>query len=228
MNTIFKYNVNAKYSTKDLKGGYNNNNFSLLNIYPDEKGPSVNIQPPNIFKDHHIVAQSRATTVGYDEWPLSLALWRKFYNSHRKYKPELNEYFHMNWCQLDFSLFCVTSALGFSWQHLNHSNLLVHAVYRFHMYFHIQLILHGSGISLPLEDDFSKVKNAYIKSAYYSICDDYGVDSNETWMHRDWFYTTHYGIFGHELKATERSAPENLTRWIITHQKVLQERALNK
>ena len=30
MNTIFKYNTNAKYSTKDLKGGYNSNNFSLL------------------------------------------------------------------------------------------------------------------------------------------------------------------------------------------------------
>ena len=66
MNTIFKYNVSAKYSTKDLKGGYNNHNFSLLNIYPDEKGPSVKIQPPNIFNDHHIVVKSRPTTVGYN------------------------------------------------------------------------------------------------------------------------------------------------------------------
>ena len=32
------------------------------------------------------------------------------------------------------------------------------------------------------------------------------------WMHGDWFYTTDYGIFGHEVKATERSSPENLTR----------------
>ena len=24
------------------------------------------------------------------------------------------------------------------------------------------------------------------------------------------------GIFGHEVKATERSPPDNLTRWIIT------------
>ena len=95
MNTIFKYNANAKYSTKDLKGGYNSNNFSLLDVYLDEKGTSVKIQLPNIFKDPHIVAQPTPTTVGYDEWPLSLALWRKFYNSHGKYKPELNEYFHM-------------------------------------------------------------------------------------------------------------------------------------
>ena len=56
MNTIFKYNANVKYSTKYLSGGYNSNNFSLLNIYLDEKGTSVKLQLPNIFKYHHIVA----------------------------------------------------------------------------------------------------------------------------------------------------------------------------
>ena len=29
-------------------------------------------------------------------------------------------------------------------------------------------------------------------------------------MHGDWFYTTDYGIFGHELKATEKSPPDDL------------------
>ena len=41
MSTIFKYNANAKYSTKDLKGGYSSNNFSLLDAHLDEKGTSV-------------------------------------------------------------------------------------------------------------------------------------------------------------------------------------------
>ena len=77
MDMIFKYNANAKYSTKDLKGACNTRNFSFLDVYLDEKGTSVKIQLPNIFKDHHIVAKPRPTTVG-DEWPLSLALWRKF------------------------------------------------------------------------------------------------------------------------------------------------------
>ena len=58
MNAIFSYNYNAKYSTKDLKGGHNSINFSLLDIYLDEKGPSVKIQLSNIFKDHYIVAQT--------------------------------------------------------------------------------------------------------------------------------------------------------------------------
>ena len=185
------------------------NNFLLLDVYLYER--FVKIQLPNIFKDHHTVSQPRHTTVDYDEWPISLALWRKCYNIHGKYKPELKEYFHMYRCQLNFAMFCVTSALGISWQHLNHPNLLVRSVYRFHVYFHIRLILHELGISLPHEDGFSKVKNAYIKSDYYSVCDDYGVTADETWMHGDWFYTTDYGIFGHEVKATERSAADNLT-----------------
>ena len=115
MNTIFKYNANAKFSTKDLKSGYNCNNFLLLDAYLDEKGPSGKIQLMNIFKDRHIVAKPSPTTVDCDEWPLSIALWTKLYNSHGKYKPELNEYFHMYQCQLNFAMLCATSALGISW-----------------------------------------------------------------------------------------------------------------
>ena len=113
MNTIFSYNVNAKYSTKDLKGGHSNINFSLLNIYLDEKEPSVKIQISNIFKDYHIVAKQSTTAVGYDEWPLSNDHWVEFHDSHGKHKPGLNIYFHMYRCQLNFALFCATSALGY-------------------------------------------------------------------------------------------------------------------
>ena len=134
----------------------------------------------------------------------------------------------MYWCQLNVAMFLVTSALSISWQHLNHPNLLVRSVYRFHVYFHVRLILHELGISLSHEDGFRKVKNAYIKSTYYSICDDYGVDADETWMHGDWFYTTDYGIFGNEVKATERSPPDDLTRWIITWSKGFTRKEIEK
>ena len=126
------------------------------------------------------------------------------------------------------SLFCVSSALGISWQHLDHPNLLKRSFYRFHVYFHVRLILHELGISLPHEDGFSKIKNAYINNAYYSICDDYDVDTVETWMHGDWLYTTDYAIFGHEVKATERSPPDNLTRWIITQSKGFTKKGIEK
>ena len=114
-------------------------------------------------------------------------------------------------CQLNFAMFAVTSALGISWQNFNEPNLLARSVYRFHVYFHVRLILHELGTSLSHEDGFSKVKNSYIQSAYYRICDDYGVDADETWMYGDWFYMTDYAIFGHDVKTTERSRPDNFT-----------------
>ena len=96
------------------------------------------------------------------------------------------------------------------------------------MYFHIRLILHDLGTPLPHEDGFSKVKNAYINSEYYSICNECGVDVTETWMYGDWFYMTDYGIFGHEVKATKRSPPYNLTRWIIIQSKGFTRKGIEK
>ena len=96
------------------------------------------------------------------------------------------------------------------------------------MYFHVRLILHELGISLPHEDGFSKVKNAYIKSAYYSTCDEYGVDPTETWMYGGWFYTTDFAVFKHNVKATERSPSEDLTRWIITQSKGFTRKGIEK
>ena len=47
-------------------------------------------------------------------------------------------------------------------------------------------------------------------------------------MHGDWFYATGYGIFGHEVKATKRSPPDNLTRWIITQSKGFTRKGIEK
>ena len=87
------------------------------------------------------------------------------------------------------------------------------------MYFHVRLILYKLAIFLPHEDCFSKAKKTYIESAYYSVCGQYGVNPDETWIYGDWLYTTDYGVFGHEVKATERSSPYKLTRWITTQSK---------
>ena len=141
-------------------------------------------------------------------------------------KPELNKYFHMNRCQLNFALF--TSALGISWQHLNHPNLFVLSVYRFHVYFHMRLVLHDLGIFLPHEEGFTKVKNSYIQSAYYSLCNDCSIDPTKKWMRRDWFYTIDYAVFGHEVKATERCPLDNFIRWIITQSEGFTKKALKR
>ena len=47
-------------------------------------------------------------------------------------------------------------------------------------------------------------------------------------MYGDWFYATDYGIFRHEVKAKERSPPDNLTRWIITQSKGFTKKGIEK
>ena len=47
-------------------------------------------------------------------------------------------------------------------------------------------------------------------------------------MYGDWFYTIDYDIFGDEVKATERSPPDNLTRWIITQSKGFTKKGIEK
>ena len=47
-------------------------------------------------------------------------------------------------------------------------------------------------------------------------------------MHGDWFYMTVYVIFGHEVKATKGSPPDNLMRWIITQSKGFTRKGIEK
>ena len=65
----------------------------------------------------------------------------------------------------------------------------------------------------------ARLKDSYIKSAYYSICDDYHVNSYEIWMNGDSLYTTEYDLFGDGWKAAQRSPPDNLTLQIIAQSK---------
>lgn len=48
--------------------------------------------------------------------------------------------------------------------------------------------------SLPQTNGLHKVKNSYNKSASYYICDDYGINADQTWMNCDWVYTTKKGV----------------------------------
>ena len=96
------------------------------------------------------------------------------------------------------------------------------------MYFHVRLILHELRISLPHKDGFSKVKNDYERCAYYSVCYQFGLNPDETWMYGDWFYLTDYAIVGHEVKSTEGSLPDNLTRWTITQSKGFTRKSIEK
>ena len=42
------------------------------------------------------------------------------------------------------------------------------------------------------------------------------------------FYTTGYGVFGPEVKATKRSPPDDLTRWVIMQSKGFARKVIEK
>ena len=71
-------------------------------------------------------------------------------------------------------------------------------------------MLHHSAILLH-KDRFSRVTNSYVKSVYYSIYDEYGVNADEAWINGNRFYITIHEVFRDGGKATKRSTPDNLT-----------------
>ena len=71
-------NGNEKYSAKDLKGGYNGNDFLLLEVYRNEKVSSIKIQLLIVLKDHHIVTKAGHTTVGYINGYYIMSFGRSF------------------------------------------------------------------------------------------------------------------------------------------------------
>ena len=119
-------------------------------------------------------------------------------------------------CELTFALYCASSALGVSIQHLNHPNMLICSVYRFHVYYHMRLILYRLKVALSREEMCKKTNNPYLKEDYFQVCEEYGLDPLEVWLFGDWYYTEKWAVFccngGKRIKV---APPKNLTRWII-------------
>ena len=130
----FQYNSNATYSTKDLASSNSTLDLVTQKIYLNES-EFVQLKFMDILKDHEIIPdieKNRHSYVG-DSWKLT----DQAFNALHSQKPRLEEYFHMYRCQLNFALYCVSFALGVSMQHLNHPNMLICSVYRFHVYYHM-------------------------------------------------------------------------------------------
>ena len=119
-------------------------------------------------------------------------------------------------CQLNFALYCASSALGVSMQHLNHPNMLIRSLYRFHVCYHMRLILYRLKVALPREERYKKTNNPYSKEDYFQVCEEYGVDPLEVWIFGDWYYTEKWAVFCcNGGKRTKVALPKHLTRWIL-------------
>ena len=205
---IYKFNPNAIYKRnggQDLQVLSANDLYkqqivvSEITISLSENLNQAKIFPatfPNIFVQYHL-GGARKTNEKWINWTNNLfKLWQT---------------------QLSFAAWCASSACGISSEHLtNNKHLLVMALYRFYVYYHIRRIFKQMQTPLPFETSFKQVNNPYNKEEFLKICHEYGVDSNPM-KYRDQGFFSSY-----QRKRKDYPGPgssyftnDSMTRWII-------------
>ena len=69
--------------------------------------------------------------------------------------------------QLNYVVFCASSACGVSSAHLNYTkHPMIRSVYRFHVYYHMRRVLKRLQVPLPHETGFNTADNPYTESEF--------------------------------------------------------------
>ena len=69
--------------------------------------------------------------------------------------------------QLNFAVWCASSACGVSSAHLNYkAHPMIRSVYCFHVYYHVRRILKKFQVPLPHETSFNEADNPYTESEF--------------------------------------------------------------
>ena len=68
--------------------------------------------------------------------------------------------------QLNYAVFCASSACGVSSAHLNYTTQMIKLVYRFHVYYQVRRILKKLQVPLPHETGFNAADNPYTESEF--------------------------------------------------------------
>ena len=134
----------------------------------------------------------------------------------RKWKNWENSPMNLWQTQLNFAMFCASSACGVSAEHLTSKIPMIRSVYRFHVYYHVRRILKRLQVALPYQNGFSQFENPYSKEAFLEICSEYGVDSDPM------KYRGQYFASSFQRKRKDYPTPglsyftnDSATRWII-------------
>ena len=115
--------------------------------------------------------------------------------------------------QLNFAVWCTSSACGVSSAHLNYkAHPMIRSVYRFHVYYHMRRVLKRLQVPLPHETSFNAADNPYTESEFFKICEDYGVPNDPMRYRDEKFYWT-YQRSVHW--PDDCIGPDSMTRWLI-------------
>ena len=115
--------------------------------------------------------------------------------------------------QLNFAVWCTSSACGVSSAHLNYSkHPMIRLVYRFHVYYHVRRVLKRLQVLLPHKTSFNAADNPYTESEFFKICEDYKVlnDPMKYWEGKS------YWSYQHSVHwPDDYLGPDSMTLWII-------------
>ena len=136
MDRIYKYNPDVSYKPN---GGRYLQLISAKDLYIqnitvaecDSHSDSFQVKFPNVFTNYPLGAM-RVKDQKFKDWDhYKFTLWQS---------------------QLNFMVFCASSACGVSVEHLNANKPMVRSIYRFHVYYQIRRILKIPEIPLPYEN----------------------------------------------------------------------------
>ena len=118
--------------------------------------------------------------------------------------------------QLNFAVWCASSACGVSSAHLNYfrhpMTFIQTAIYHSHMYYHVRRVLKRLQVPLPHETGFYAADNPYTESEFLNICEDYGVPNDPMRYRDEKFYCTYQcGI----RWPDDYVGPDSMTWWIL-------------
>ena len=201
MDRIYKYNSDASY--KPNGGRYlqliTAEDLYIQNITVAEHdgghSDSFQVKFPNVFTNYPLGAV-RVEDQKFKDWDhYKFTIWQS---------------------QLNFAVFCASSACGVSVEHLNAKEPMIRSIYRFHVYYHIRRILKILEIPLPYENSFNQYSNPYNHEKFIGICSEYGVSNDLTkWRNQKYFSTW-------QSRAWETGKPgmsyineNSFSRWII-------------
>ena len=196
MDRIYKYNPDATY--KPNQGRYlqliSAKGLYIQNITVSEHD-SFQVKFPNVFTNYPLGAV-RVEDQRFIDWDhYKFTLWQT---------------------QLNFEVFCASSACGVSVEHMNAKKPMVRRIYRLHVYYHIRRILKVLEIPLPYENSFNQYNNPYNHEKFIGICSEYGVGNDLTnWRNQKYFSPW-------QSRAWETGKPgmsyineNSFSRWII-------------
>ena len=201
MDRIYKYNSDASY--KPNLGTYlqliTAKDLYMQNVTVAEHdgghSDSFQVKFPNVFANYPLGAV-RVEDQRFKDWDhYKFTIWQS---------------------ELNFAVFCATSACGVSVEHLNAKEPMIRSIYRFHVYYHIRRILKILEIPLPYENSFNQYNNSYNHEKFIGICSEYGVSNDLTkWRNQKYFSTW-------QSRAWETGKPgisyineNSFSRWII-------------